>query len=371
MLWQRWSLKARLLLVSAFVLLVGGGVFLALLTAPDGARLRDAALFVAALGANLLLVLLALNMAVRPLERSRDEMEAQVDQRTAELTRANVELHVEIAERAEMMKHLIESEERFRMLTELSADWFWEQDSELRFTQVTAGTDRRGGLADDAYTGKRRWELPYTEVACGDWESHKAVLNAHQQFRGLMLKRATPDGVRYISVSGSPRFCADGKFAGYRGVARDVTHEKLAELELIAAKEAAEAASRAKSEFLANMSHEIRTPMNGILGMAGLLLDTGLSGRQAHFAATIERSTVALLKVINDILDFSKIEAGKLDLEHIDFDLRNLVDEAMLVFAGAAHSKGIELACRIAREVPAQVRGDPARHAATAAPVSA
>jgi signal transduction histidine kinase len=90
-------------------------------------------------------------------------------------------------------------------------------------------------------------------------------------------------------VSGTPRLAADGSFLGYRGVARDVTKEKEAELALIATRDAADAASRAKSEFLANMSHEIRTPMNGILGMAGLLLEGAVSARdqalRAHDAA--------------------------------------------------------------------------------------
>ena len=132
-------------------------------------------------------------------------------------------------------------------------------------------------------------------------------------------------------------------------------------IELDFARKEALEASRIKSEFLANMSHEIRTPLNGIIGFTELLLKSSLPRQQRDHLNTIRKSSEILLTIINDILDFSKIEAGKLILDRVPFQLRDIVEDVMVMLAPAAHSKNLDLVPLVYRDVPDNIIGDPLR----------
>lgn len=141
----------------------------------------------------------------------------------------------------------------------------------------------------------------------------------------------------------------------------EVIERKRAEEVADFARQAAEAANLAKSEFLATMSHEIRTPMNSVLGFSELLNSSKLTSEQRLWTSYIRGSGQSLLAIINDILDFSKIEAGKMDLERIPFSIQKAIEEIVGSFQANANEKGLQLACKIASNIPERVIGDPTR----------
>lgn len=171
--------------------------------------------------------------ALMPLETrfKREWIDASIQ--SALLIALGVAIVVLLVRLSRRQRELAANEVRFRHLTALSSDWYWEQDAEYRFVEMGGGAGLLGGISAAAHTGKRRWELPGTGIVGQTWDEHRAVLDAHEPFQDLLLKRTAADGrVFYLAVAGEPVFDTRGNFTGYRGVAADITQRKLAEQDI-------------------------------------------------------------------------------------------------------------------------------------------
>jgi PAS domain S-box-containing protein len=176
------------------------------------------------------------------------------------------------------------------------------------------------------------------------------------------LRIILPGGqVRYINAIGKPYVNEHGRVTKLYGAIVDITDRKLAEQELIRAKELAEQAAVAKSQFLSTMSHEIRTPMNAVIGFTNLLIQQNPTPQQLEYLNVLKFASDNLLVIINDILDFSKIEEGKITFEMIDFSVEELLDNLRLSLLQKAKEKGLQLKLLIDKDLSEQIVGDPVR----------
>ena len=217
------------------------------------------------------------------------------------------------------------------------------------------------GYAVDDLLGKRWTQLYPEEWAAMIEQMHLPMLHSAGQWQGEVVGKRKSGDAFHVDLALS---LLEEPGTGRQSIlctCRDISYRKQMELDLINAKNAAEAGIRAKSEFLATMSHEIRTPMNGVLGMTDLLIDTALTPEQREFVHTLKHSGESLMRIINDILDFSKIEAGKLTIETLPFDLRMTIEDTLDLLAPTAQAKHLELVGLIDAQAPNAVIGDPGR----------
>lgn len=252
---------------------------------------------------------------------------------------------------------LHQSEARYKGLVDAQGDAILRRSPDSRLTYANDAFFRLFGLNPDHAIGASFVPVLHPDSGSAEFGGFRP----HEKAGGRMgydQKLRTAYGWRWIAWEDYPICDPDGRLTEVQSVGRDITERKALEDALTEARDRAEAANRAKSGFLATMSHEIRTPMNGVLGMAKLLLETGMSPEQHTYAEAIRQSGESLLSLIEQILDFSRIESGAIDLEQEEVDVRATVDAVIELLAPRAHEKNIEIVGVVAPETPLLVRCD-------------
>ena len=260
-------------------------------------------------------------------------------------------------------KELAKSEKKFRIILDSAPDAMVISDREGIIQIVNNQTELLLGYTRKELIGQKV-ELLVPDHTVG---RHPKLREGFYEETEIRKMGHTPDlaakhkngDLIPVDISLSPIIVDDEHYI--LAVVHDVTEQKIAEKEIIAARTAAEDATQSKSDFLANMSHEIRTPMNAIIGMAHLALQTDLTTKQLNYISKIQSSSHALLGIINDILDFSKIEAGKLDMESVEFVLEDVLESVSHLSTQKAEEKGLELLFNTDLELPQTLVGDPLR----------
>ena len=301
------------------------------------------------------------------VERELEALRAELAEQVAARHEAEVRLEQEVAQRDRIIAEgertaakLRESETALRQLFDQNLDSMTITDLETgRYIDVNEEYTRNSGYSREDVVGKRSRE-------------HQSFENAEENLRYVEeLKRAGlvrnmeatfrhKDGSTYSGLISGLNLKLRGHLCSV-SITRDIGALKETQRQLIAAREGALEASRAKSAFLSSMSHEIRTPMNAVLGMAELLANSILTTSSAGALNVMRSNGDALLDLINDMLDLAKVESGRLTIERIALDLEELIDKLGDLMGVRAYQKGLELAMRIAPDVPRNLVGDPLR----------
>jgi PAS domain S-box-containing protein len=268
------------------------------------------------------------------------------------------EIREQVNSLMQVANRLRQSEATLRRLFQVSCDAISVMHfPDGRYLDINEEFLRQGGYLKEDIVGRSALEVGPPMFRD---QRFRAVLQNVGEIRNMDLVTQRPDGGTGSVLLSAVRVEIDNEPCVVT-FARDISELKRSQHELIAAREAALAASRAKSEFLSSMSHEIRTPMNAVLGMADVLAETELNSEQRRYLNMIINNGNALLELINGILDVAKVESGRLSLEALAFSPREVAERVLETLAVRAHEKGLELVAQIATNVPRVVIGDPLR----------
>ncbi len=243
-----------------------------------------------------------------------------------------------------------------RALLSSTPDLIYFKDCHGRFIQISRSMCAMLKIAapEDAI-GKTDFDFYSARYAKQAFDAERRIMATGEALVGFEEKETRPDGTDvWVSTTKVPLRGADGAIIGIMGISRDVTDKKKAEEEAVRANES-------RLIFLANMSHEIRTPLNGVIGFSNLLLDTALDDEQKEFAEGVQSSSESLLSLVNEVLDFSKIEAGRIELESVEFTLRDTAAKCLKLVSIQARHKGLELRSSVDPACPEMVFGDVTR----------
>jgi PAS domain S-box-containing protein len=284
--------------------------------------------------------------------------------------------HHDVSARKNVVDKLHEREQQLELLLSSTAEGIYAIDMQGDCTFANPACARLLGFANASeLIGRNMHEcchyaqldlVPMPTEDCAIYRAFRQGIQVHRDTEVFWRKDTTCFPVEYWSypvrhgsavvgavvtfIDISERRAAQQALSRYNEKLEQ--HVKERTVELLAAKETAEAANRTKSEFLANMSHEIRTPMNGIIGMTRLTLESNLTEEQRECLDTVRASADALLTIINDILDFSKVEAGELQINLAETDIRKSIRETMAALRHSAEQKSLKLTCDIEPTVP-------------------
>jgi PAS domain S-box-containing protein len=257
----------------------------------------------------------------------------------------------DITDRKRIAAELRKSEERFKSLTALASDWYWEQDENFRFTFRSGDIERYVGIAPGEFLGKTRWDYPAANLSEEDWARHRVQLERREPFRDFEMQRFGPDGrAHWVAISGEPVFDAAGRFTGYRGVGHDVTeaHEARERIERMNAELEERIEDRTRKlrtalkeldSFAYSVSHDLRAPVGAVSAFSHLLRTNEaaqLSEDGKHLLEMIEHNSARMIDLIDGILRLSQL--GRSQIRRVPVSMAAAARDALNLHQGAPHS---------------------------------